>query len=163
MCKCTPHKRTPFCGAPGCEMPASATPPPSPQTLEQNSLMQFYCPDVELTDDERGYLDMACQRVAVELVGKMSSKELHATILEAVLLAIDSPTLLISETVASLHQSTTGNGPGRGYTESVRQIFTALILARRGLGSVASGQLKTTANAGRRSQKQLPSMPLPSS
>jgi hypothetical protein len=21
MCKCTPHKRTPFCGAPGCEWP----------------------------------------------------------------------------------------------------------------------------------------------
>jgi hypothetical protein len=23
MCKCTPHKRTPFCGAPGCEWPKS--------------------------------------------------------------------------------------------------------------------------------------------
>lgn len=27
MCKCTPNKRTPFCGAPGCESPASSPVP----------------------------------------------------------------------------------------------------------------------------------------
>lgn len=41
MCKCTPEKRTPFCGAPGCEWPKQN--PSEPFTVRQaiESLMRF--------------------------------------------------------------------------------------------------------------------------
>lgn len=34
MCKCTPNKRTPFCGAPGCEWPPQAAAKPTIEELE---------------------------------------------------------------------------------------------------------------------------------
>lgn len=33
MCKCTPERRTPFCGAPGCEMPTQKQGPAPPARL----------------------------------------------------------------------------------------------------------------------------------
>ena len=35
MCKCTPNKRTPFCGKPGCGWPAGKSPEELPNVVHQ--------------------------------------------------------------------------------------------------------------------------------
>lgn len=46
MCKCTPNKRTPFCGAPGCEAPARYVAPVSSERpmviLPAGSMRRLY-------------------------------------------------------------------------------------------------------------------------
>lgn len=50
MCKCTPNKRTPFCGAPGCEMPPQRREDPSRALVYAGILGQ-----IQAVGREHGY------------------------------------------------------------------------------------------------------------